>query len=108
MITNQYLVYTSSHGARMLMRPCLCTQAELVARWNELPQAVKAQIRQLLLSTLASEVKIDQPDANFLNPVSIHACSVLLLYSQSYTTVVMGSSPILARVFLCTTPGCKS
>ena len=42
------------------MRPCLCTQAELVARWNELPQAVKAQIRQLLLSTLASEV-MDRP-----------------------------------------------
>ena len=72
-ITSQYLVYTSSHGARMLMRPCLCAQAELVARWNELPQAVKAQIRQLLLSTLASEV-MDRPAQCNL---SLQACRVL-------------------------------
>ena len=35
---------------------CVCQQAELVARWGEQQAPVKAQIRQLLLATLASEV----------------------------------------------------
>ena len=43
--------------------------------------AVKAQIRQLLLSTLASEVWIDHPSATFVYSVSAHDEGVLTLYN---------------------------
>lgn len=42
--------------AKRLMPAGYMIQAELVARWNDLPPAVKAQIRQLLLGALPSEV----------------------------------------------------
>ena len=83
-ITSQYLVYILSYGARMLMRPCLCAQAELVARWNELPQAVKAQIRQLLLSTLASEV---------MNRSAQCKLSLLRIYTRLWGPIII--QPVL-------------